>query len=309
MTIKRWLDKPYNNLNDALRQKFGKKIIKLSVDGGFSCPNRDGRVGIGGCLFCTEQGSGEFSGDCRLNITAQLEQQIELLRDKWPEAEYIAYFQSFSNTYGDLDYMERQFRAAMTYPGVVGLAIATRVDCIGEEVLKLLTTLSQETYIWVEMGLQSVYAHHHKLLNTGYTPDQFSEATIRLAERGIDVVGHIILGLPDTPETVLDDTVDFLNRLPLAGVKLHMLNVLRGTALAALYASKPFELLSMEHYLEQVRYIIERLRPDIVVHRVTGDGAKALLIEPTWILNKRHVLNTLLKAFSAHESYQGKYFR
>lgn len=309
MEKKKWLDKPYNNLNSALRERFGQKVIKLSVDGGFSCPNRDGSLSLGGCLFCSEKGSGEFSGDAKKSITEQLEEQISLLKEKWPEAIYIAYFQSFSNTYGDIQYMERQFREALIYPGVVGLAIATRVDCLGEDVLELLESLSQESYIWVEMGLQSIYDHHHELLNTAYKAEQFSLAVHQLADRHIDVVGHIILGLPQTPDDALDRTIDFLNDLPIAGLKIHMLNILKGTALAEQYTSEPFDLLTMEVYLESVIYVIERLRPEIVIHRVTGDGAKELLVAPRWILNKRKVLNTLMKLFKAKASHQGKYLK
>jgi radical SAM protein (TIGR01212 family) len=309
MKKEKWLDKPYNNLNSALRERFGSKVIKLSVDGGFSCPNRDGRLGLGGCLFCSEKGSGDFAGDATSSIREQLDQQISLLKNKWPDAIYIAYFQSFSNTYGDIHYMESQFREALSYPGVVGLAIATRVDCLSEEVLDLLETLSQETYMWIEMGLQSIYESHHKFLNTGYQPEQFRWAVWQLAERHIDVVGHIILGLPHTPENAVDETIEYLNALPLTGIKIHMLNILNGTALGDLYEREPFPLLTMEAYLGAVCHILERLRPDIVVHRVTGDGAKESLIAPRWILNKRKVLNTLMKLFKERNSYQGKYLK
>lgn len=309
MEKKKWLDKPYNNLNSDLRERFGQKVIKLSVDGGFSCPNRDGSLGLGGCLFCSEKGSGEFSGDAKKSITEQLQEQISLLKEKWPEAIYIAYFQSFSNTYGDIQYMERQFREALMYPGVVGLAIATRVDCLGEDVLDLLEGLNQESYIWVEMGLQSIYDHHHELLKTAYKAEDFSFAVHQLADRHIDVVGHIILGLPQTPDDALNQTIDFLNGLPIAGLKIHMLNILKGTALEKMYTSEPFDLLTMATYLEAVCYVIERLRPDIVIHRVTGDGAKELLIAPRWILNKRKVLNTLMKLFKEKKSHQGKYLK
>jgi len=304
----KWLDKPYNNLNAFLRSKFGTKVIKLSVDGGFSCPNRDGTLGTGGCIFCSESGSGEFSGDRQQTITEQIESQIDLLKEKWPTAKYMVYFQSYSNTYGDIAHMEAQFREALSYPDVVGLAIATRVDCIDEDVLTLLSTLNKETYIWVELGLQSIMTEHHQLLNTGYTATQFSETAERLASHEIDVVGHVILGLPDSPGTLLEETINFLNDVPIKGLKIHMLNILEQTALATLYEKNPFQLLEMEAYLGQVIRIVEHLRQDIVIHRVTGDGAKEQLIGPRWILNKRKVLNTLMKQFKLQESYQGKYY-
>jgi len=188
---KEWLDKPYNNLNSALRERFGRKVIKLSVDGGFSCPNRDGKLGVGGCIFCTEKGSGEFSGCGHQPIRIQIDQQIELLSDKWSEVLYMVYFQSFSNTYGDLAFMEKQFREALSHPSVIGLAIATRVDCVSDDALKLLEKLNRETYIWVELGLQSIYEKQHKVLNTGYLPSQFIETTKKLSAHGIQVVGHI----------------------------------------------------------------------------------------------------------------------
>lgn len=307
MTIKKWLDKPYNNLNSSLRETFGEKVIKLSVDGGFSCPNRDGVVGIGGCVFCSEEGSGDFAGCRTKSITDQLSEQIQLLRPKWPKAKYIAYFQSYSNTYGDIAYMERQFRQALSLEGVVGLAIATRVDCIDEAVLTLLEALNKETYLWVEMGLQSIYQSQHDWLNTGYSPEQFREMAYQLGDKGIRLVGHIILGLPGSPKTEVEETVNFLNELPLQGLKIHMLNVLKHTALAKIYEKNPFDLLSEEAYINQVVAIIEQLKPSIVIHRVTGDGAKSLLIAPRWILNKRKVLNDLQKAFKTRASYQGKH--
>lgn len=307
MTKRQWLDKPYNNLNAMLREKFGKKVIKLSVDGGFSCPNRDGKISTGGCVFCSESGSGDFAGARTLSITEQIETQIELLNDKWPNALYMVYFQNFSTTYGSVEKMERLFREAMAYPKVVGLAIATRVDCINEPVLDLLETINKETYIWVELGLQSISLEHHKLLNTGYTPKQFQEAVQALGRRQIDVVGHIILSLPNWEATPLEETINFLNKLPIKGLKLHMLNVLKGTALEKIYAEQSFPLLDLERYLQQVVYIIERLNPEIVIHRVTGDGAKDLLIAPRWILNKRKVLNELIKKFKVEDTYQGKF--
>lgn len=306
MEKKEWLDKPYNNLNSALRERFGRKVIKLSVDGGFSCPNRDGKLGVGGCIFCTEKGSGEFSGCGHQPIRIQIDQQIELLSDKWSEVLYMVYFQSFSNTYGDLAFMEKQFREALSHPSVIGLAIATRVDCVSDDVLKLLEKLNRETYIWVELGLQSIYEKQHKVLNTGYLPSQFIETTKKLSAHGIQVVGHIILGLPDAPKQALEETVNFLNACPINGLKIHMLNVLKGTVLAELYEKEAFPLLDMDDYIKQLLYIIEHLRADIVIHRVTGDGAKELLIAPNWILNKRKVLNTLLKELKKKEIYQGK---
>lgn len=307
MKKKRWLDKPYNNLNASLRETFGEKVIKLSVDGGFSCPNRDGLVGRGGCVFCSEEGSGDFAGSRCKSITDQLSEQIELLKAKWPKAKYIAYFQSYSNTYGDMSHMEKQFQEALSLEGVVGLAIATRADCIDDDVLNLLEQLNKQTYLWVEMGLQSIYQTHHQWLNTGYSPEQFEKTAHQLGSRGIRLVGHIILGLPGAPETEVEDTVDFLNRIPLQGLKVHMLNVLKHTALAQMYEECPFYLLSEEAYINQVVDIIERLKPSIVIHRVTGDGAKSLLVAPRWILNKRKVLNDLQKAFKTRESYQGKH--
>lgn len=308
MEKRQWLDKPYNNLNYDLRKKFDSKVMKLSVDGGFSCPNRDGKVGTGGCIFCSEKGSGEFAGTRGQSIREQIQEQIELLKNKWPEGKYIVYFQNFSNTYGSLAYMEKQFREAMTVPGVVGLAIATRVDCVDASVLTLLSALRKEIYLWVELGLQSILEEHHEFLNTGYMPWQFQETVKDLANHDIDVVGHIILGLPNSEDNQLDKTITFLNELPIKGLKIHMLNILKRTKLGRYYMEKPFSLMSMETYLDQLIYIIERLRQDIVIHRVTGDGAKELLIEPNWILNKRKVLNELQKLFRIKETYQGKYY-
>lgn len=307
MNRKQWLDKPYNNLNAMLREKFGTKVIKLSVDGGFSCPNRDGKISTGGCAFCSESGSGEFTGSKTLSLKDQIESQIELLKEKWPDAQYMVYFQNFSTTYGSVEKMEGLFREAIAYPQVVGLAIATRVDCIDGDVLNLLDQINKETYIWVELGLQSISEEHHQLLNTGYRPEQFKRTVKRLAERNIDVIGHLILSLPNWEAMPLEETIKFLNELPIKGLKIHMLNILKGTKLEMIYEEMTFPLLSLEAYLDQVLYIIERLNPEIVIHRVTGDGAKDLLIAPRWILNKRKVLNELTKKFKAEETYQGKF--
>lgn len=307
MNRKQWLDKPYNNLNAMLREKFGTKVIKLSVDGGFSCPNRDGKISTGGCAFCSESGSGEFTGSKTLSLKDQIESQIELLKEKWPDAQYMVYFQNFSTTYGSVEKMEGLFREAIAYPQVVGLAIATRVDCIDGDVLNLLDQINKETYIWVELGLQSISEEHHQLLNTGYRPEQFKRTVKRLAERNIDVIGHLILSLPNWEATPLEETIKFLNELPIKGLKIHMLNILKGTKLEMIYEEMNFPLLSLEAYLDQVLYIIERLNPEIVIHRVTGDGAKDLLIAPRWILNKRKVLNELTKKFKVEETYQGKF--
>ncbi len=304
-----WFDKPYNNFNSNMRERFGKKVVRLSIDAGFSCPNRDGKISTGGCIFCSEKGSGEFSGDSNFSIKTQMNNQIQLISSKWNDNLYLAYFQSFSNTYSDVDTLKIKFEQALSFPNVIGLAIATRADCINDDVINLLSDLSKKTYILIEMGLQSVYNEHHNFLNTGYTKQTFIDSATKLSNIDVDVVAHFILGLPNTPKSNEDDIIKFINNSPISGIKIHMLNILKGTKLADFYHVNPFNMLSMNEYLEKVLYIIERIDPNIVVHRFTGDGAKDLLIEPNWILNKRKVLNTFTKMMKDRNTYQGKLYK
>lgn len=295
----------YRSLSEELKQQFGHKVIKLSIDAGFSCPNRDGLCGDRGCLFCSEQGSGEFGGSRSKRIREQMDDQVELLYDKWPNASYIAYFQSFTNTYADVVTLRRLYEEALSYPKVVGLAIATRPDCLDDEVLDLLSELNERCYVWIELGLQSIHESSAVFLRRGYPLSVFETVYEKLHRRGIRCVVHTILGLPTESKEDMLQTMDYLSSKRIWGIKLHMLNVLRGTDLAAIYEKDPFPLLSREEYVELVCEIIAHLEPNIVLHRITGDGAKELLIAPHWILDKRGVLNAIGQNLKRKKILQG----
>lgn len=294
----------YNSINEVLRNRFGKKIVKLSLDGGFSCPNRqNGRTG---CTFCSDAGSGEFAGDRRQSIPEQLAQQKALLSKKWPQAGYLAYFQAFTNTYAPVDVLERTYRQALSDPEVVGLAIATRPDCLPEPVLDLLERLNRETFLWVELGFQTANEETARCLNRGYPNPVFAQAVQNLHARGILSVAHLIVDLPGETEADALHTIDYINALPLWGVKLHTLYLVAGTPLADAYLAGAFTLPSREETLLRVLRCLARLRPDLVVHRLTGDGPRAGLIAPLWSRNKRQVRNDLQKLSKIGNLFQGK---
>lgn len=285
--------KPYISINDVLKDTFGEKIIKLSLDGGFSCPNRDGTCGIGGCSFCSETGSGEFAGSRSVSISEQIQEQIALLRPKWPSAKYIAYFQSFTNTYAPVERLRALYDEALAYPDVVGLAIATRPDCLSQEVLELLAEYQSRTYLWVELGLQTIHAHTAKRIRRGYSLDVYDHAMHELNRRGIRAVVHLILNLPGESAEDMHESVQYVVQSRAWGIKLQMLNILTGTQLAREYEEAPFPLMSADEYIALIRSLLALIPPTVIVHRLTGDGDKARLIAPRWVCNKRHVLNRI----------------
>ncbi|EOD01193.1 TIGR01212 family radical SAM protein [Caldisalinibacter kiritimatiensis] len=302
----RWGDKRYHSLNYELRKQFGQKVIKLSLDGGFTCPNRDGTIGRRGCLFCSEEGSGEFAAPRRLSITKQIKQQIEFLSPKWKTGKYIAYFQNFTNTYSTVEDLRRKYIEAISYKGVVGLAIATRPDCLPDDVLDLLEELSKKTYLWVELGLQSIHEKTAKLIRRGYDLSCFEEAVDKLRKRNINIVTHLILGLPNETREDILETVKYVAKKDIQGVKLHLLHILKNTDLCEYYYKHPFPLLSKEEYISLVVDALELLPPEMVIHRLTGDGAKDLLVGPRWSLHKLAVLSGIDKELKRRDSYQGK---
>ncbi len=302
----RWSDKPYHSLSHELRERFGRKVVKLSLDGGFTCPNRDGTVGIGGCLFCSELGAGEFAGHRGDPIGHQLRSQISLLTPKWPDAAYIAYFQSFSGTYAPAEVLQERYAAALAHPDVVGLAVATRPDALSEEALDVLTRFSRTTFVWVELGLQTIHAPGAALLRRGCDLTVFDDAVGRLAQAGIPVVAHTILGIPGETREAILETMAHLARMKIWGVKLHQLYVQEGTDLATLYGRHPFPLASPEEYIELVIDCLERLPGGTVVHRLTGDGPADTLVAPWWIRDKRAVLNGLLRRMRERGTWQGR---
>lgn len=296
----------FYTLNRHYREKFGEKVYKLSLDGGFTCPNRDGTIGSGGCIFCSEGGSGDFCANRLLPICQQLEEAKQIFSCKNTGKKYIAYFQAFTNTYGPIDYLEKIYREAMAPGDVVGISIGTRPDCLPNDVMALLQKLNQEKPVYLELGLQTIHEETARLIRRGYALPVFEDAVLRAKKAGLNVVSHIILGLPHETNEMIFETISYLNGLPIDGIKLSMLHVLKNTDLATLYEKEPFPTYSKEEYVELVIDCLERLRKDIVIHRITGDGPKDLLIAPLWSLNKRDVLNTIQKRLKERDTWQGR---
>ena len=299
-------NKRYYSLDDYIKQTFGEKLYKLALDGGMTCPNRDGTLGTGGCIFCSAGGSGDFAGDRNVSIHEQLESAKKLVQQKHTGSSYIAYFQAYTNTYAPVSYLERIYTEAIQEPDIKVLSIATRPDCLPKETLNLLERLNQIKPIWVELGLQTIHKSSSDFIRRGYELDVFEKAVYDLKQRGISVIVHTILYLPNETTDMMLETISYLNHLPIDGIKLQLLHVLKGTDLADYYEANPFHLPTLEEYLETLGCMISHLRPDIVVHRITGDGPKSLLIAPLWTGNKRHVLNSIQKYLKDSDIRQGK---
>lgn len=306
--MKRWGDKRYFSLDYYIKQNFGEKLYKLSLDGGMTCPNRDGTVGNRGCIFCSAGGSGDFAGDRRLSIKKQMEAEKQLLRGKYNGSSYIAYFQAYTNTYAPVSYLETIFFEAIQEPEVKILSIATRPDCLSPEILQLLQRLNNIKPVWIELGLQTIHEKTADFIRRGYTLDIFEQAVHALHNIGIPVIVHTILCLPNETADMMLETISYLNRLPIQGIKLQLLHVLKDTDLAVYYQESPFPIPTLEQYLELLGFLLSRLRPDIVVHRLTGDGPKALLMAPLWSSNKRFVLNSIQKYLKHFDIWQGKHY-
>lgn len=298
--------KPYNSLSDHLKETFGAKTVKLSVNAGFTCPNRDGHISNGGCIFCSGSGSGDFAPSAELPIAQQLKLSRQRLSDKWPEAKYIAYFQAFTNTYAPAEELERKYREALSCDGIDGLAIATRPDCMGDDVVGLLDRLNKETHLWVEFGLQTSNEETARLINRGYENSVYTSVMKKLKERNIETVTHIILGLPGETRDDMRNSVKFAADAGTDGIKLQLLHIIRGTRLHEMYLNKPFHVMTRDEYTDTVIDMIEHMPPNIVIHRLTGDGNRSELVQPTWSMDKRSVLNEIHKKMKMHESYQGK---
>jgi len=302
-----WDDKTYHTLNYELKKIFGEKTVKLSIDGNFTCPNRDGTIGKKGCIFCSESGSGDFNSDRNKSISEQIAEQKKIMSRKWISNTYIAYFQNFTNTYDTVENLRIKFNEALNCENIKGLAIATRPDCINDEILDYLQELNSKTFLWIELGLQTINNDTAKFLRRGYELEQFSQAVNLLKKRSIKVVVHLIFGLPGESVEQMMQSVRYVSSLNIWGIKIHMLHILKGTDLEAYYNKNHFKLLTHEEYVNIVCQALELLNPDIVIHRLTGDGKKSDLIEPLWTLNKLKVLSDIDKNMKASESYQGKY--
>ncbi|MBR3468453.1 MAG: TIGR01212 family radical SAM protein [Lachnospiraceae bacterium] len=282
-------------VNEYLKEKYGKKLYKVSINAGFTCPNRDGTLGERGCIFCSAGGSGEFAGQPSRSITQQIEEGKKRVAAKLPKGEYglIAYFQAFTNTYAPVPVLQERYLEALRHPEVEILSIATRPDCLGDDVLELLSECNRIKPVWVELGLQTIHEHTAQYIRRGYPLAVYDDAMSRLKERGIETIVHVILGLPGETKEDMLESVQYVGKSGASGIKLQLLHVLRNTDLAKEYAAGRFECLTMEEYGQLLKEALDLLPPNIVIHRMTGDGDKKILIAPEWSKDKKRVLNYL----------------
>ena len=307
--LKTWNDKRYHSLNYFLREKFEGKVYKISLDGGFSCPNRDGTINGTGCIFCSERGSGDFAGDRNFSIKKQFDDISCMMEKKWKSGKYIAYFQAYTNTYAEPDVLREKYQEAISQEGVVALSIATRPDCLDKEVLDVLSEFKDKVYTFVELGLQTVSDKTGRMINRGYDLPVFEEAVRNLRALGIDVVVHVIFGLPGENHEDMLDTVRYLAGTDIQGVKFHLLHLMKDTPMVQLYERGKLVFLEMEEYVSLVAESIALLPERIVIHRTTGDAPRDLLIGPMWSLKKWEVLNAIDDYFKDQDLYQGKNYQ
>jgi radical SAM protein (TIGR01212 family) len=296
---------PYRDLNSHLRERFGVRVQKVTLDAGLTCPNRDGRLGVGGCLYCNARGSGTGAWARGQSITAQLEQGMARLSRRYGASSFIAYFQSFSNTYAPGETLRALYHEALAFPEVAGLSIGTRPDCLSPEILDLLADIAQERLLWLELGLQSAHDHTLKLINRGHDVACFTRAVREAAARGLEVVAHVILGLPGEGPAEMAATARYLGELPLQGVKIHLLYVIRGSGLEKMYRAGNYSPLEVEECVGLVADFLELLPPHLVIHRLTGDPHPEELVAPTWCLNKSQVLQNIREELARRGSRQG----
>ncbi len=302
-------NKRYHTWNYHLRQKFGGKVFKVSLNGGFSCPNKDGTKGWGGCSYCSSLGSGDFAGSCNLSITEQFQSVKTDLHKKWKEARYIPYFQANTNTYAPIEVLKEKFEEALSLPDVVGMSIATRADCLSDEVVDYLEDISKRTYLIVELGLQTIFDKTGERINRGHTYEEFLKGYKKLKERGINICVHLINGLPGETKQMMIESAKAVARLEPHCVKLHLLHILKDTKIAQEYERGEFELLTLEEYVDIIVSQLELFSEETIIQRLTGDGGRETLIGPKWSLKKFVVLNEIDKEMIRRDTWQGKKFR
>ncbi len=303
--VMEWDDKRYHSLNCFLRRKFGEKVFKISLDAGFTCPNRDGSISKGGCIFCSSRGSGDFTVALD-DISMQFDEAKAIMMKKWKAGKYIAYFQAYTNTYAPISVLRERYYSIINKENLVGIAIATRPDCLPPDVIELLKEINEKTYLWVELGLQTVNENTTKLINSGYTLNSYIDSVKNLKEAGIDIVTHCILGLPGENREDMLRTVDFIADTDTQGIKLHLLHLLKDTSMVELYEKGQLVLLEKDEYVDLIVDAVERIPKEMVIHRLTGDGPRKTLIGPKWSLNKWEVLNAIDDRFIERDTYQGK---
>ena len=299
-------NKRYYTLDEFYKNKFGCKIAKVSLNAGFTCPNRDGTKGVGGCIYCSNNLSGEYAGNIEKDIIEQFNDIKKVMLNKWKDAKFIGYFQAGTNTYASVDKLKSVFEPILKIKDVVGLNIATRADSITDECLDYLEDLNSRTYLTIELGLQTIHEKTSKLINRCHTLKEFESMVLNLRKRNINVVVHIINGLPYETKEMMLDTIKYLNKLDIQGIKIHMLHILKNTELEKLYEKEKFHVLTKDEYIDIVVSELELLSPNIVIHRITGDPKVDDLIEPTWLIKKFVVLNDIYKELKRRDTYQGK---
>lgn len=297
----------YNHLNKYLKDKFGERTLKICIDGNFTCPNRDGTSGFGGCIFCSEKGSGEH-----IKVAESISKQVENYFKSYKSEranKFIAYFQNFTNTYDSVENLKLKYDSALIDDRIVALAIATRPDCINEDIVKLLKSYSNKYYVWVELGLQTSNEKTGNLINRCYSNADFSYAVKLLNKYNIDVVTHIMVGLPNETDQDIENTVNFINQHNIQGLKIHSCYVIKNTVLGKMYESGNYTPISLEQYLCNVSYILTHISPNVIIHRVSGDAPKDLLLAPDWNLHKKWIINGLDKLLKEENLYQGMYYK
>ena len=299
-------NKRYHTLDYFYKHKFGCKIAKISLNGGFTCPNKDGTKGVGGCIYCSKLGSGDFAGKPSKSIKEQFNDIKKVMDKKWKDTKYIAYFQANTNTYAPVNILKEKYEEALNIDGVIGLNIATRADSITDECLNYLVELNKKTFLNIELGLQTIHKKTNKLINRGETLKEFEEMVKKLREKGINVIVHIINGLPYETKDDMLKTIKYLNKLDIQGIKIHMLHIIKDTKLEELYNKEHFHILTKEEYVQIVCDELELLREEIVINRITGDPDPNDLIEPKWLIKKFGVLNEIDKEMARRDSWQGK---
>ena len=300
------MNERYKHLNTYLKNKFGERTLKICIDGGFTCPNRDGKCGIGGCIFCSERGSGEHISNL-LTISEQVKKHLSSYRGERAN-KFIAYFQNFTNTYDTLENLKAKYDSALIDNRIVGISIATRPDCINPEIVKLLKSYTDKYYVSVELGLQTSNDDTAKSINRGYLSKDFTKAVEMLKNNNIDVITHIMIGLPNETFDDLKETVKFINKHNIQGLKIHSTYVVKNTKLEELYKNGTYIPVSLEYYLNSLTYVITHISPNIIIHRISGDAPKDLLVAPSWNLHKKWILNGFEKILKENNLWQGMYY-
>lgn len=302
-----WGDKRFHTWNYEMRETFGEKVFKVMLDAGFSCPNRDGRIAIGGCTFCSARGSGDFAGSRRDDLVTQFNEICDRQHQKWPHAQYIGYFQAYTNTYAPVEVLRDYYEVILEQPGVVGLSIATRPDCLPDDVIEYLAELNQRTYLWVELGLQTVHDSTSELINRAHDTKCFTDTVAKLRKHNIRVCAHLIYGLPQETHAMMLETGRAVADMDVQGIKIHLLHLMKKTPMVKQYEAGLLRFLEKDEYVELVIDTLEMLPPGMIVHRLTGDAPRDLLIGPTWSLKKWEVLNAFDSELKRRNSWQGKF--